>query len=96
MNVFVIAQLEIVDEKAYRRYQDRFADVFKKYSGRLLVADEHPVVLEGAWTCDKVVVMSFPDRQHASLFLQSSEYLDISHDRKSGTQTTALLVQGLS
>jgi uncharacterized protein (DUF1330 family) len=35
--------------------------VFRKFSGRLLSADEHPRVLEGKWDRDKVVLMSFPD-----------------------------------
>jgi hypothetical protein len=35
--------------------------VFRKFGGRLLSADEHPAVLEGAWDRDKLVLMSFPD-----------------------------------
>ena len=38
-----------------------FLDVFRKFGGRLLSADEHPAVLEGAWDRDKLVLMSFPD-----------------------------------
>jgi uncharacterized protein (DUF1330 family) len=33
----------------------------RKFSGRLLSADEHPLVLEGEWDRDKLVLMSFPD-----------------------------------
>ncbi len=43
------------------RYQARFFDVFRKFSGRLLSADETPSVLEGVWDRDKLVLMSFPD-----------------------------------
>jgi uncharacterized protein (DUF1330 family) len=95
MSVYVIAQIKFVEEVSYRRYQSRFADDFNRFSGRLFAADEHPVVLEGNWDHDKVVLMSFVDGQHARLFLESDEYLEISRDRKSGAQTTALLVQGL-
>jgi uncharacterized protein (DUF1330 family) len=44
--------------------------VFKKFSGRLLSADETPAVLEGVWDRDKLVLMSFPDEAafHASAF----------------------------
>ena len=61
MTVYVIVQLKMTDRAAYDRYQARFFDVFRKFSGRLLSADEHPLVLEGAWDRDKLVLMSFPD-----------------------------------
>jgi uncharacterized protein (DUF1330 family) len=61
MTVYVIVQLKMTNRAAYDRYQARFFDVFKKFSGRLLSADEKPVVLEGAWDRDRLVLMSFPD-----------------------------------
>ncbi len=61
MTVYVIVQLKMTDRAAYDRYQARFFDVFKKFSGRLLSADESPAILEGTWDRDKLVLMSFPD-----------------------------------
>jgi uncharacterized protein (DUF1330 family) len=62
MTVYVIANVKFTKEELYRRYQARFFDVFKQFKGRLLVADEAPKVLDGAFPHDKVVVMQFPDR----------------------------------
>ena len=62
MTVYVIVQLKMTDRAAYDCYQARFFDVFKKFSGRLLSADENPAVVEGVWACDKLVLMSFPDQ----------------------------------
>ena len=42
--------------------------VFSKFKGKLLVADAHPVVLEGEWPRDKVVIMEFPDDTAAQEF----------------------------
>jgi uncharacterized protein (DUF1330 family) len=56
MSVYAIAQLWIHDPVKYGRYVARFMNVFKNYKGRVLVADESPVVLEGAWDGNKVVV----------------------------------------
>ena len=61
MTVYVIAQLKMTDRAAYDRYQARFFDVFRKFNGRLLSADESPSVVEGDWNRDKLVLMSFPD-----------------------------------
>jgi uncharacterized protein (DUF1330 family) len=94
MTVYVIAQLKMTDRASYDRYQARFLDVFKKFSGRLLSADESATVLEGTWDCDKLVLMSFPDEAAFRAWGNSAEYLEISRDRKAGAQAVVLLVKG--
>lgn len=95
MTVYVIAQLKFTNGDRYRKYQARFFDVFKDSGGKLLAADEKPVVLDGEWTCDKVVVMSFTGEQQARSFLDSPGYKEISIDRIAGADTVSLLVHGL-
>jgi uncharacterized protein (DUF1330 family) len=95
MAVYVIAQLSFKDRPAYDRYQSRFMGVFGKFDGRLLVADEKPKALEGAWAGDKVVMMSFPDEPAARRFLDSPEYRAIAVDRIKGADALVLLVKGL-
>ena len=95
MRAYVVAQLRFTDEPAYRRYQRRFADVFAGSGGKLLAADEAPIVLEGKWASDKLVIMEFDGREAAREFLQSPAYQAISQDRKAGAETIALLVRGL-
>ena len=94
MTVYVVAQLKMTDRAAYDRYQARFFDVFKKFSGRLLSADESPTVLEGTWERDKLVLMSFPDEAAYRAWGNSAEYLEISKDRKAGAQAVVLLARG--
>ncbi len=96
MTVYVIVQLKMTDRAAYDRYQARFFDVFKKFSGRLLSADENPAVLEGAWGSDKVVLMSFPDQAAFSAWANSPDYLEISKDRKAGASAVVLLARGFN
>jgi uncharacterized protein (DUF1330 family) len=95
MTVYVVAQVKFTNEALYRRYQARFFDVFKQFKGRLLVADEKPLLLEGVWPHDKVVVMEFPDQAEAERFLGSPAYVDIAKDRIAGAETVSLLVRGL-
>jgi uncharacterized protein (DUF1330 family) len=96
MTVYAIAQLKMKDRAAYDRYQARFFEVFRKFNGRLLAADESPLVLEGTWPCDKLVMMSFPDEAAFRTFADSPDYLEISGDRKGGADATVLLVKGLA
>ncbi|MBR0717163.1 DUF1330 domain-containing protein [Bradyrhizobium liaoningense] len=96
MTVYAIAQLKMTDRAAYDRYQAKFFDVFRKFNGRLLAADEGPLVLEGTWPCDKLVMMSFPDEASFRAFSDAPEYLEISRDRKAGAEATVLLVKGFN
>src|SRR5438477_9026424 len=96
MTVYVLAQLAFTDRAACDRYQRKFFDVFKRFNGRLLVADDHPTVMEGKWERNKVVLMSFPDEAEAQRFSRDAEYLEISKDRKAGADTLALLLQGFA
>src|SRR5712664_2428496 len=96
MTVYVIVQLKMTDRAAYDRYQARFFDVFKKFSGRLLSADEKPMIVEGAWDRDKLVLMSFPDEAAFHAWADSPEYLEISKDRKAGAQAIVLLAKGFA
>ena len=95
MTVYVIVQLKMIDRAVYDRYQARFLDVFRNFSGRLLSADEHPAVLEGAWDRDKLVLMSFPDEAAFRAWSISPEYLEISKDRKAGAQGSCCWRRGL-
>jgi uncharacterized protein (DUF1330 family) len=96
LTVYVIVQLKMTDRAAYDRYQARFLDVFKKFSGRLLSADEGPEVLEGVWDRDRLVLMSFPDDGAFRAWAGSTEYLEISKDRKAGAQGIVLLAKGFA
>ncbi len=96
MTVYVIVQLKMTDRAAYDRYQARFFDVFRKFRGRLLSADEHPVVIEGTWDRDKLVLISFPDEAAFHAWAHSPEYLEIAKDRKAGAQAIVLLAKGFA
>ncbi|WP_230534069.1 DUF1330 domain-containing protein [Microvirga roseola] len=93
MGVYIIAQLKFTDRASYRRYQEAFHGVFAQFNGRLLVADEEPRLLEGAWERDKVVVLGFPSGEEALRFQNSPEYSAIARDRRAGAEATVLLVR---
>jgi uncharacterized protein (DUF1330 family) len=89
MTVYIIAQLKFTQRELYDRYQSRFAEEFRKFRGRLLVADERPEVLERSCERDKVVVLEFPDRTAATEFHGSPEFAEIAADRKADGRTIA-------
>jgi uncharacterized protein (DUF1330 family) len=95
MSVYAIAMFSITDRLAYGRYQAQFMGVLNRHKGRLLAADEHPVVVEGNWDRDKVVMLSFPSEADFREFADSPEYQEISKDRRAGTNGFVLLVRGI-
>jgi uncharacterized protein (DUF1330 family) len=96
MSVLILAQLRFKDRGRYDRYQARFADVFRKFRGRVVAADEHPRLLEGHDGPDKVVILEFPDEAAASEFQNSAEYREISIDRKAGADALVLQFRSFS
>jgi uncharacterized protein (DUF1330 family) len=95
MTVYAIAQLTITDRAAYNRYQAKFMPVMKQFQGRVLAADENPLVVEGEWDREKVVLLSFPDEKAFREWVKSPEYLEIAKDRKAGSSAVVLLVKGI-
>ena len=99
MTVYALAQLRIHDRDRYGRYMSnfvaRFADVFGKFGGKLLAADNEPRVLEGEWwDRNKVVLMEFPDASAFTAWATSPEYNEIAVDRKAGAEAVVLLIKG--
>ena len=94
--VYVIAQLKIHDRATYDRYQSRFAEVMRKFKGRLLAADEDPQIVEGTWDREKLVLLEFPDEPAFREWAESPEYLAIAKDRKAGSDAVVLLVRGIA
>lgn len=95
MATYVIAELTIHDRARYDRYAARFKDVLRHFDGRLLAADESPVVLEGDWTHEKIVLIEFKDPGEAVRWAASPEYRTIAVDRERSTVATVLSVRGL-
>ena len=95
MTVYALAQLTIRDRARYAAYVTRFFDVFRRYGGKLLAADEHPAVLEGEWTHDKVVLLAFETEALLTTWAESEEYRMIARDRIASTIGPVLLVHGI-
>lgn len=100
MAVYAVIQLRIHDAELYGRYMnafvERYADVFGKFGGKLLAADDAPRVLEGQWwDRNKVVLMEFPDAAAFTAWATSPEYNEIAVDRKAGAEAVVLLAKGL-
>jgi uncharacterized protein (DUF1330 family) len=96
VSVYVIVQLNIHDRASYDRYAAAFPATMEQYGGTVLAADDSPRVLEGEWTGDRVVLLTFPDRQAFTSWATSAEYQAIVGDRRAGSTAVITLVRGLA
>ncbi|MFN3513798.1 MAG: DUF1330 domain-containing protein [Phenylobacterium sp.] len=94
MSAYVVGRVAIHDRERYTRYANAFLPVLKQYGGRLLVAEEQPQPVEGEWDGRKLVLLQFDDRAAAERWINSSEYQAIAADRRAGTDTIVVLVEG--
>lgn len=95
MTVYGIAHLTITDRDSYDRYTPDFMPILRQYDGTLLVADDQPRVVEGEWSSQKVVVVSFEDEAAFDAWYTSPEYQAIVGDRLAGAEGPLVLTRGL-
>lgn len=87
MAAFLIATLTFEDKVAYQRYKRAFPAVFSRFDGRVFVADEQPLTIEGSVHADKVVILEFTDEAEAQRFVADPAYQAIAVDRQRGTRS---------
>ncbi len=94
MVAYLLAQLKFTDLEAYRRYEAKFPAIFAGAGRRVLIADERPLTLHGAWGVDKIVLLAFEDEADARRFHDDPEYLEIAKERDAGAEVSVLLLRG--
>lgn len=95
MSCYFIANINIHDEREYRKYLDGTDGVFAKFNGRYLAVDERPETLEGNGVHDRIVLIEFPDEKELKRWYDSPEYREILRHRLKAADCKAMLVYGL-
>ena len=95
MAYYFIANIKIHNPVDYQKYLDRCQHVFDKYSGKYLVVDNDPVVLEGKWEFDRIVLISFPTVEDFNDWYHSPDYQEIVKYRLENALCNTILAKGL-
>ncbi|SLN52306.1 hypothetical protein ROA7450_02624 [Roseovarius albus] len=97
MPAYVIAQIDIHDPEEYQIYLQGFMPIFERYDGKLLVTSaKEPILLEGNWDLQRVVVMEFPDTNRAQKWLNDPDYTKLARHRHRSANTNLILVEGIN
>lgn len=96
MSVYVVSEVEVLDEDAAQRYRNLAAPSIDKFGGRYLVRGAIPSMLEGDWDpAERVVVVEFPSEEAARAWYNSPEYAAALAVRDGALTRRLLLVPGV-
>ncbi|MBV9355499.1 MAG: DUF1330 domain-containing protein [Chloroflexi bacterium] len=95
MAAYIIADVEISDPEGYAGYTSQVPGTLAPFGGEFVVRGGHADVLEGGWRPKRLVVIRFPDRQHAEGWYQSAAYQAILPIRHQHSQGSVLCVDGV-
>ena len=94
MSVYVIASLTIKDVVRFEDYRRTVLPTMEQYGGRL-VAHGGPIVLEGAWPRERLIIGEFPSMERAQEWWASPEYAEPKALRQATTDSELVIVQGV-
>ena len=94
MSVYVIASLTIKDAVRFEDYRRMLLPTMAKYGARL-VARGVPIVLEGEWPRERLVIAEFPSMERAQQWWASREYGEPKALRQATADSELLIVQGV-
>jgi uncharacterized protein (DUF1330 family) len=94
MSVYVIASLTVKDAVRFKDYRRMLLPTVEKYGGRL-VARGGPIVLEGEWPREKLIIGEFPSMELARAWFDSPEYAEPKALRQATADSELVIVQGV-
>lgn len=97
VEVFFVANLNIVDKETYRIYEKGFFPILKKHGGEFVTYDDSIVHLEGdSPLSGRVVIFKFPSESSAKNWYNDHEYQELSKFRKKSAPLVSLtMIKGL-
>ena len=82
MAAYLIADLEITDDRGFEEYRRRVPAVIAAHGGRYLVRGGATEVLEGTFTPHRTVIVEFPSMAALRAFYASPEYRAAARDTR--------------
>jgi len=95
VSVYVVIEIEVIDERAYGEYLTEVPGTLERHGGRYLARGGAVTPLAGGWAPERVVLLEFPSADAVRTWLSSEEYGRIAPLRERSTRGRAILVEGL-
>jgi uncharacterized protein (DUF1330 family) len=92
--VYLVAEVKILDKEMYSRYTEKVPQVIGRYGGRYIARTSDIKPMAGGWEPDKVVIIGFDSMERLEECFNSPEYMEILPLRKKSTESRAIIVEG--
>ncbi len=96
MTGYIIVQVNIHDADKFAIYRDMVPPTLEAYGGRYLIRGGEWETLEGDWNPHRVVVIEFDSVEKAKAWWSSEEYAPAKLLREESTDSTMIVVEGVS
>jgi uncharacterized protein (DUF1330 family) len=94
MHCYFIARITIRDSEEYSKYLEGFDSVIAAYNAKVLAVDDRPTILEGHFTCSRVVLIRFGSEEEAKRWYDSVEYQKLAEHRWRASDADVVLANG--
>jgi uncharacterized protein (DUF1330 family) len=94
MTSYLVLDLKVNDLADFLPYVEAIPAFIAKHGGRYLSKGADPVVMEGDWSLQRLVILEFPSRSHAQAFLSDPEAQDLFARRHRSTTSRLVLLDG--
>jgi uncharacterized protein (DUF1330 family) len=94
MKAYLVLDFSVRDWSEFRAYIAAIPDFIEKHGGRYLVRGVEPIVMEGEWAPDYLVVLEFPSGQAAREFLADPDAQALFAMRHRSTVSKLVLAEG--
>ncbi len=96
MSVYMVIEIEVLNEGLYSEYVERVPEVIEKHGGKYLARGGRITSLSGDWNPERIVIIKFEDEEGCRACFMSKEYREIAHLRESSTRSRSIIVEGLT
>lgn len=94
MPAYLIVRAHVRDMAQYQQYMQRTPAILEKYGGEFLIRGGEKVVLEGADSAERIVIIRFPSMQAAQAMYNSPEYQAAIKLRADAAEASFILMEG--
>jgi len=94
MTAYLVLDFAVRDLRGFLPYVEAIPAFIEKHGGRYIVRGERPIVKEGGWAPERLVILEFPSRQNAEAFLADPDVQPLFAVRHRTTDSKLVLVDG--
>ena len=96
MSSYLVIDTEVLDQEAFSEFVEKIYDAVQANGGTFLVRGGNLDVIEGDWTPQRLVIMSFDSAEGAGDFVRSSDYTALEELRLRAVRSSVLVAEGYS